>query len=113
MGKRRDRGIKLNFWVTPEEQSLIAAKMDKAGVKNMSAYLRKIAIDGYIIRLDVPELRDLLTQARRAGANLNQLTKRVNETTRIYEADLEDIRQSQERLQTTTDSLLDKLSELL
>ena len=113
MGQRRDRGQNIMFWVTPEERALIEAKMKKAGVKNMSAYLRKVAIDGYIIRLDVPELRDLLTQARRAGANLNQLTKRVNETSRIYEADLEDLRQSQERLQTTTDALMDKLSELL
>lgn len=113
MGQRRDRGQNIMFWVTPEERALIEAKMKKAGVNNMSAYLRKVAIDGYIIRLDVPELRDLLTQARRAGANLNQLTKRVNETSRIYEADLEDLRQSQDRLQTTTDALMDKLSELL
>ena len=109
----RERGVKINFWVTPEEQKLIEGKMEKAGIRNMSAYLRKLAIDGYIVRLDVPELRELLTQARRAGANLNQLTKRVNETGRIYAADLQDLRQSQERLQTATDALLDKLSELL
>ena len=108
----RERGVKINFWVTPEEQKLIEGKMEKAGIRNMSAYLRKLAIDGYIVRLDVPELRELLTQARRAGANLNQLTKRVNETGRIYEADLQDLRQSQERLQTATDALLDKLEQM-
>lgn len=113
MGQRRDRGQNIMFWVTPEERALIEAKMEMAGIKNMSAYLRKVAIDGYIIRLDVPELRDLLTQARRAGANLNQLSKRVNETSRIYEADLEDLRQSQERLLSATSSLINKLTELL
>ena len=65
------------------------------------------------MRLDVPELREIITNARRAGANLNQLTKRVNETGRLYEADLEDLRQSQERLITETESLMEKLSELL
>ena len=59
----RERGVKINFWVTPEEQKLIEGKMEKASIRNMSAYLRKLAIDGYIVRLDVPELRELLTQA--------------------------------------------------
>ena len=113
MGQHRDRDVKINFWVTPEELDLIKAKMEKAQVENMSAYLRKLAIDGYIVRLDVPELREIITNARRAGANLNQLTKRVHETGRLYEADLEDLRKSQERLITETESLMDKLTELL
>ena len=113
MGKRRERGVKINFWVTPTELDLIKAKMEKAQVENMSAYLRKLAIDGYIVRLDLPELREIITNARRAGANLNQLTKRVHETGRLYEADLEDLRLSQDRLITETESLMDKLTELL
>ena len=79
----------------------------------MSAYLRKMAIDGYVVRLDLAELRDLASQMRRSGANLNQLTRRVHETGRVYDADLEDIAASQARLQTATDSLLAKLTELL
>ena len=113
MGQHRDRGVKINFWVTSEELDLIKSKMEKAQVNNMSAYLRKLAIDGYIVRLDVPEMREIITNARRAGANLNQLTKRVNETGRLYEADLEDLRQSQERLITETECLMEKLTELL
>ena len=113
MGQHRDRGVKINFWVTPTELDLIKAKMEKAQIENMSAYLRKLAIDGYIVRLDVPELREIITNARRAGANLNQLTKRVHETGRLYEADLEDLRLSQDRLITETESLMDKLTELL
>lgn len=109
----RDRGVKLNFWVTPEEKTLIQSQMNQAGVKNMSAYLRKIAIDGYVVRLDVPELRELLTNVRRAGGNLNQLTKRVNETGRFYEADMEDLRQTYEKLQTAADGIFEKLSTLL
>lgn len=109
----RDRGVKLNFWVTPEEKTLIQSQMNQAGVKNMSAYLRKIAIDGYVVRLDVPELRELLTNVRRAGGNLNQLTKRVNETGRFYEADMDDLRQTYEKLQAAADGIFEKLSTLL
>ena len=83
-----------------------------AEIQNMSDYLRKIAIDGYVIRLDIPELRDMLTNLHRSGANLNQLTRRVNETGRFYEADLEDLLQSQARLQAAADNILEKLSFL-
>ena len=113
MGTQRERGIKINFWASQEEHELIQRKMELAGVRNMSAYLRKVAIDGYVVRLDLPELRDLVSNVRRSGANLNQLTRRVNETGRFYEADLEDLRQSQERLPAATDSLMVKLNELL
>lgn len=113
MGTQRERGIKINFWTSQEEHELIQRKMELAGVRNMSAYLRKMAIDGYVVRLDLPELRDLASNVRRSGANLNQLARRVNETGRFYDADLEDLRQSQERLQAATDSLMVKLNELL
>lgn len=113
MRQRRERGHNIMFWVTEEEFNLIQQKMQIAKVKNMSAYLRKLAIDGYVVKLDLPELRDLVGQVRRSGANLNQLTRRVNETSRIYEADLEDLRQSLEQIQTATDGLMEKLTGLL
>ncbi|HCA29773.1 MAG TPA: plasmid mobilization relaxosome protein MobC, partial [Ruminococcaceae bacterium] len=62
--------------------------------KNMAAYLRKISIDGYVIRLELPELKEMVSLLRRSSNNLNQLTKRVHETGRVYDADLEDIVQN-------------------
>ena len=56
----RDRGVKLNFWVTPEEKTLIQSQMNQAGVKNMSAYIRKMAIDGYYIHVDFSELLEII-----------------------------------------------------
>lgn len=91
---------------------MIQRKMTLAGVRNLSEYLRKTSIDGYVVRLDIPELRELLTNVRRAGGNLNQLTKRVNETGRFYEADMEDLRQTYEKLQAAADGIFDKLSRL-
>ena len=91
---------------------MIQEKMKLARIDNMSAYLRKISIDGYVVHLDIPELREMLINLHRSGANLNQLAKRVNETGRFYEADLEDLLQSQARLQAAADDIIEKLSFL-
>jgi hypothetical protein len=64
----------------------------------MAAYLRKIAIDEYVVKLELPELKKMVSLLRRSSNNLNRLTKRVHETGRVYDADLEDIVQNQERL---------------
>ena len=102
----RNRKIQLKFRVTPQEREMIEQKMAQLGTKNMAAYLRKISIDGYVIRLELPELKEMVSLLRRSSNNLNQLTKRVHETGRVYDADLEDIVQNQERLwQATTDIL--------
>ena len=59
-----------------------------------AAYLRKMAVDGYAVNLELPELRELVSLLRRTSNNLNQLTRRVHETGRFYDADLEELRQS-------------------
>ena len=108
--KKRKRPERIVFYVTPEEKELIHAKMDQLGTENMGAYLRKIAIDGYVVNLDLPELRELTALLRRSGANLNQLTKRVHETNRIYDADLESLRAEFDRLLEAASDVLSKLS---
>lgn len=103
---KREREIQLKFRVTPQEREMIEQKMAQLGTKNMAAYLRKISIDGYVIRLELPELKEMVSLLRRSSNNLNQLTKRVHETGRVYDADLEDIIQNQERLwRAATDNL--------
>lgn len=95
-GPKRKREVQLNFRVSPEELALIEKKMAQLGTKNREAYLRKMALDGYVVRLELPELKELVSLMRRSSNNLNQLTRRVHETGRIYDADLEDISQRQE-----------------
>ena len=56
---KRKRDIQLKVRVTPEERAMIEAKMAQLGTTNMGAYLRKMAIDGYVVKLDLPELREL------------------------------------------------------
>lgn len=112
MAEKREREVQLKFRVTPEERKLIEQKMVLLGTSNMAAYLRKMAIDGYIVNLDMPELRELISLLRRSSNNLNQLTKRVHETGRFYDADLEDLRHSFDRLWGMADKLLNGLAKI-
>lgn len=108
----RNRQIQLKFRVTPQEREMIEQKMAQLGTKNMAAYLRKIAIDGYVVKLELPELKEMVSLLRRSSSNLNQLTKRVHETGRVYDADLEDIVQNQERLWRAANGILSALAKL-
>ena len=109
---KRKRDVQLNFRVSPEDLALIEQKMAQLGTKNREAYLRKMALDGYVVRLDLPELKELVSLLRRSSNNLNQLTRRVHETGRIYDADLEDISQRQEALWDGVHRILTQLAKL-
>lgn len=109
---RRKRGVQLNFRVSEEELAAIESKMEQLGILNREAYLRKMALDGYAVRLDLPELKELLSLLRRHSSNLNQLARRVNTTGRVYEADLEDIIKRQSELWEAIGQILTRLAEI-
>jgi hypothetical protein len=96
----------------PEELALIEQKMAQLGTVNREAYLRKMALDGYVVKLDLPELKELVSLMRYSSNNLNQLTRKVHETGRVYDADLEDISQRQEQLWEGVQKILAQLSKL-
>ena len=108
----RKRDIMIRFRVTEQEQKAIRSKMAALGTRNMGAYLRKMALDGYIVKLDLPELREILSLLRRSSNNLNQLTRRVHETGHIYDADLEEIHQDQKQLWDGMGKILSSLADL-
>ena len=110
---KRKREVQLNFRVSPEELALIEQKMAQLGTSNREAYLRKMALDGYVVRLELPELKELVSLMRYSSNNLNQLTRRVHETGRIYDADLEDISRRQEALWDGVHQVLTQLAKLL
>ena len=109
---KRKRDIQLKVRVTPEERTMIEAKMAQLGTTNMAAFMRKMAIDGYVVKLDLPELRELVSQLRYSSNNLNQLTRRVHETGRVYVADMEDILQNQERIWQAASGILSRLAAI-
>ena len=108
----RNRGILLKFYVSEKELEQIRMKMEQYSTNNLSAYLRKIAIDGYVVNLELPELGEMISLLRRSSNNLNQLTKRVHETGRFYDADLEDLRRDYDGLWEAAQKILRSLAKL-
>lgn len=86
--------------------------MREAGTTNMGAYLRKMALDGYILRLDLPELKEMLSQLRYMGNNINQIARRANEVGVIEEMDIRGVCKRQEQMLERMGRLLEKLSGL-
>lgn len=88
----RKRSIQLKFYVTEQERTLIEEKMKLLLTDNMGAYLRKMAIDGYIIQLDYSAIKEQTAEIQKIGVNVNQIAKRVNATGNAYQEDLEEIK---------------------
>ena len=108
----RKRDVQLNFRVSQQEMELITKKMSKLGTQNREAYLRKMALDGYVVRLELPELKELVSLLRYTSNNLNQYTKRANETGRVYDTDLDDLRGSFDRLWNVANEILTALASI-
>ena len=102
----RKRTVQLHFMVTEHERELIRQKMAQLGTNNLGVYLRKMAVDGYIVKLDLPELSELLSLLRRTSNNINQVARRVHETGNIYDTDLEDILQKLKELWVGVNEIL-------
>lgn len=109
MKRKERRTIGLYTKVSPEEKELIAKKMVLSGTKNQRAYLRKMALDGYVIHLDMSDVRELIRLLRNVSNNVNQIARRANETRNIYAEDVEDIRQGYLAVWEQMDKLMDKL----
>lgn len=108
----RKRTVQLHFMVTEHERELIRQKMELLGTRNLGAYLRKMAIDGYIVKLDLPELSELLSLLRRTSNNVNQVARRVHQTGNVYDTDLEDISQKQQELWEQMNEILSRLGRV-
>jgi len=107
----RNRDIRVEFWTNAQELGQIRKRMALCGMNNMSAYLRRMAMKGYVLNLDLPELRELVSLMRRYSNNTNQIAKRVNETSRFYAADMEELLQKQEDIWSAVNDVLLKLAD--
>ena len=85
------RPLQIKFRVTEAERDMIYEKMRLLNTNNLAAYLRKIAIDGYVINTDYSDLKAVCAEMQKIGINVNQIAKRVNSTSRIYEQDIDEI----------------------
>lgn len=112
MSENRTRPIQLKVRVNQQEKEIIQQKMQQLGTTNMGAYLRKMAIDGFILKLDMAEMKEMLSLMRRISSNINQIAKRANETGRVYDVDLEEIQNQQEKLWSAMREVLQNFSAL-
>lgn len=105
----RSRPILLRFFVTDEEKEFIKHKMSLMNITNMSAYLRKMAIDGHLIQVDYSQFDKIGEQLTGVSRNINQIAKRINATDTVYAGDMKEIKQKQEEIWQLLKSILSQL----
>lgn len=109
---QRNRPLRLQFYVTPEEQQTIRENIKKANTSTSSDYLRKMALEGYIIHYDPKALYEILRLQQITANNLNQLTKRAHETRNIYKDDIDELGRRFDNINELLGELLTKINEL-
>ena len=110
--KSRQRPIQLALWASEEEAALIRERMEAAGIRNFSAFARKMLIDGYHINLDLTDVHEMVVLLHRCSSNVNQIAKRANETRNIYAEDLADLRRQYDLLWEAANKILAGLAKI-
>ena len=98
--------------LTEEEKEIIQKRMKDVGMNNMSAYIRRMALYGYVIHLDMSDLKEVLRLMKINSNNLNQYTKRANETGNVYQEDVNELLQNQQKLLVLLGGILDQLLKI-
>jgi hypothetical protein len=112
MTENRKRPVSLRFRVSEQEYDILKEKMAAVGTNNQEAFCRKMILEGMVVRLDLPEIRELISQIRYLGNNVNQIAKRLNETGRAYETDIADVKGNQKKLIEQATTIINKLSSI-
>jgi len=112
MRKNEGRTVGLYTKVSPEEKEMIDRKMALLGTSNLRAYLRKMAMNGYVVQLDMSSVVELVKLLRSISSNVNQIARRCNETRNLYAQDVEDLRQGYGRVWQEVYALIRKFENL-
>ncbi|WP_175532002.1 plasmid mobilization protein [Butyrivibrio sp. M55] len=107
-----NRTCKVFFRATPEEMEKVYSKMESVGIKNLSAYLRKIVLRGFVIEIDMSDFKDIRRLLSIESNNLNQYARRANETGSIHKADIESLQKSHKELIGLMGNILDKFNDM-
>lgn len=105
----RTRTLQVKFRVSEEERQMLETKMKQYGTDNMEAYLRKMAIDGYVIKKDYSEIKKLTAELGKIGSNINQLAKRANESRNVDADDIRNMMVKQFEIEKLVKATLSKL----
>ena len=109
MAEKEKRLVNHNFRTTESEAAIMRKKMEALGIRNESAYMRALALNGYILKLDLPQIREMLRLLRNMTNNLNQISKRLNAHGQMYETEIEEVQQKQDELWVMMRQLLSLL----
>jgi len=108
----RKRAILIRFYVTPEELQMLEQKQAECRMTSREAMIRKLLLEGSILTLDIPEIRELSANLGRCAARLNQIAKRVNITGRLYENDLKETKSSLNEMTEMIRRIYQQLTEI-
>lgn len=108
--RKRDKQLKI--WVSQEELDMIHEKMADFGTRHMGAFIRKLVIDGYVIKLEIPELKEILHQLGPIGNNVNQMARKLNAGGSIYHADIAEINAKLDAVYKLQRRILKKLAKI-
>jgi len=112
MRRNEGRTVGLYTKVSPEEREVIDKKMALLGTSNLRGYLRKMAVDGYIVQLDMGSVVELVKLLRSISSNVNQIARRCNSTHNLYAQDVDDLRQGYMEVWQGINGLLKKFESL-
>lgn len=112
MTKKRVRSMPIYVWVRPDEMEVIQGRMAEAGISNLSAYIRKMALNGYVLHVDLADVRELVSLQRRCANNLNQVAIHAN-TYGIYPSEIAALQKDYADLWGPLSVLIKKLSEVV
>ena len=112
MSKMKKRSIHCSFKATEEELNIIHQKMKALGITNQSAFIRAMTLNGYVLKLDLPELHDAVRLMGSLSNNVNQIARRLNERGSIFETEIDDIADRQKELRTILSSILHRLDQI-
>jgi len=113
MSGKRKRDVPLYVWVSQEEHDLIQQRIEEAGVENLSAYIRKMALNGYILHVDLSPVQELVSLQRRCSNNLNQIAKSVNTYGGIYPHEIKSLQKDYAALWGPLSDLLGQLAMIV
>lgn len=107
--KRRKRGVPLFVWVSEEEYAVIQERMEEAGTQNLSAYIRKMALNGYVLNVDLSPVRELVSLQRRCSNNINQIAIHAN-TYGVYKSEIAALQKGYAELWERVSDILEQLA---
>ena len=113
MTKKRVRNVPINIWVRPDELDTIQERMAEAGILNMGAYMRKMALNGYVLHVDLSPVRELVSLQRRCSNNLNQVAIQANTYGGIYPEEIASLQRDYAALWEPLADLLKKLAAVV